>query len=67
MNLAKISVGSFLVGGISGVLGFTGVAGDWSELFKGVLIFASFSALCASAYDVARLNQPQDGSASRHG
>lgn len=49
------------------MLGFTGMAGDWSELLKGVLIVASFAALCASAYDAARLAQPQDGGASRHG
>jgi hypothetical protein len=60
-------MGCFVFGGIAGVFGFTGMAGDWSGLLKGVLIVASFAALCASAYDVARLTQPPDGNASRHG
>jgi hypothetical protein len=57
----KISIACLVVGGVAGALGFTGMASDWSGWFKGVLIVASFAALCVSAYDIARLTSQEGG------
>jgi hypothetical protein len=60
----KISIGCLVVGGIAGALGFTGMASEWSGWLKGVLIVASFAALCASAYDIARVTPLEHNKAS---
>lgn len=53
------------MGGIAGALGFTGMASEWSGWLKGVLIVASFAALCASAYDIARVTPLRENGTSR--
>jgi uncharacterized membrane protein YtjA (UPF0391 family) len=61
----KISLTSLILGGIAGFFGFTGMAGDWSEVLKGVMIAACSVTVCASGYDIVRLTPLRMDDAAR--